>query len=137
MAMSRQLNEISISKLNQSMSADVVIPKMGSVATVDVGKHNEGAFRVLPSDEGFSWARDDYSTTQRQIDVWSFVLTLRARVWFLDSKWTYLGGFTEEKQVSAEFLFVSKLIVTSESVTRKSLGGIKREKNTRLDDYFH
>ncbi|XP_024397314.1 protein ACTIVITY OF BC1 COMPLEX KINASE 7, chloroplastic [Physcomitrium patens] len=97
-AMSRQLNEISISKLNQSMSADVVIPKMGSVATVDVGKHNEGAFRVLPSDEGFSWARDDYSTTQRQIDVWSFVLTLRARVWFLDSKWTYLGGFTEEKQ---------------------------------------
>lgn len=43
------------------MSVDVVIFKMGFVVIVDVGKYNEGVFRVLLLDEGFSWVRDDYS----------------------------------------------------------------------------
>lgn len=59
----------------------------------------EESLRVLPSDEGFSWSRSNYSRLQRTIDVWSFVLALRARVFLLDTKWTYLGGFTEEKKV--------------------------------------
>ena len=29
--------------------------------------------RVLPSDESFSWANDNYNSVQRSIDVWSFV----------------------------------------------------------------
>ncbi|KAL3699463.1 hypothetical protein R1sor_017485 [Riccia sorocarpa] len=53
--------------------------------------------RVLPSDEGFSWAKDNYSRAQRNIDVWTFVLQLRARIFLLDAKWTYVGGFSEEK----------------------------------------
>lgn len=55
--------------------------------------------RILPSDEDFSWAKDDYSHLQRTIDIWSFVLSLRVRVLFDNVKWTYLGGFSEEKQV--------------------------------------
>ncbi|CAM6098327.1 unnamed protein product [Calypogeia fissa] len=58
----------------------------------------EEGLRVLPSDEGFSWSRSNYNRLQRTIDVWSFVLALRARVFFLDTKWTYPGGFTEEKK---------------------------------------
>ncbi|BBN18697.1 aarF domain-containing kinase [Marchantia polymorpha subsp. ruderalis] len=54
--------------------------------------------RILPSDEGFSWAKDNYSPVQRTIDIWSFVLQLRARVFLLDAKWTYIGGFNEERQ---------------------------------------
>ncbi|KAG6546202.1 hypothetical protein Mapa_012240 [Marchantia paleacea] len=54
--------------------------------------------RVLPSDEGFSWAKDNYSPVQRTIDIWSFVFQLRARVFLLDAKWTYIGGFNEERQ---------------------------------------
>lgn len=46
----------------------------------------------LPLDYAYAWAKDDYSTVQRTIDTWSFVLTLRARLWLLDQPWTYPGG---------------------------------------------
>ncbi|KAI3702666.1 hypothetical protein L6452_28414 [Arctium lappa] len=56
--------------------------------------------KVLPSDESFSWANENYNSVQRTIDVWSFVLSLCVRVLFDDSKWSYPGGFTEGKQIS-------------------------------------
>lgn len=52
----------------------------------------------LPSDEGFSWASENYNSVQRSIDVWSFVLSLRARVFLDNAKWMYMGGFSEDKQ---------------------------------------
>lgn len=59
----------------------------------------EEELKVLPSDEGFSWAKDNYSSLQRSVDIWSFVLSLRIRVLFDNAKWAYAGGFSEEKQV--------------------------------------
>ncbi|OVA20124.1 UbiB domain [Macleaya cordata] len=56
--------------------------------------------KVLPSDEGFSWANENYNAWQRTIDVWSFVLSLRVRVILDNAKWAFIGGFTEEKQKS-------------------------------------
>jgi len=63
--------------------------------------------KVLPSDEGFSWANENYNSVQRSIDVWSFVLSLRVRVLLDNAKWAYLGGFTEEKQVGCGSYFVA------------------------------
>ncbi|KAL0307258.1 UNVERIFIED_CONTAM: protein ACTIVITY OF BC1 COMPLEX kinase, chloroplastic [Sesamum radiatum] len=54
--------------------------------------------KVLPSDEGFSWANENYNSVQRTIDVWSFVLSLRVRIFLDNAKWTYVGGFSEDKQ---------------------------------------
>ncbi|BBG99887.1 Protein kinase superfamily protein, partial [Prunus dulcis] len=54
--------------------------------------------KVLPSDDGFSWANENYSSWQRSADVWSFVLSLRVRVLLDNAKWAYIGGFTEDKQ---------------------------------------
>ncbi|XP_022140650.1 uncharacterized protein LOC111011256 [Momordica charantia] len=54
--------------------------------------------KVLPSDEGFSWANENYNSVQRSIDVWSFVISLRVRVFIENAKWTYAGGFSEDKQ---------------------------------------
>ncbi|XP_072068346.1 protein ACTIVITY OF BC1 COMPLEX KINASE 7, chloroplastic-like [Arachis hypogaea] len=54
--------------------------------------------KVLPSGEGFSWANENYSSWQRSIDVWSFVLSLRIRVLLDNAKWAYIRGFTEDKQ---------------------------------------
>ncbi|TYK08811.1 Kinase superfamily protein isoform 1 [Cucumis melo var. makuwa] len=54
--------------------------------------------KVLPSDEGFSWANENYNSVQRSIDVWSFVISLRVRVFLETTKWTYAGGFSEDKQ---------------------------------------
>lgn len=56
--------------------------------------------KVLPSDESFSWANENYNSVQRSIDVWTFILSLRVRVLLDNSKWAYLGGLTEEKQKS-------------------------------------
>lgn len=56
--------------------------------------------KVLPLDEGFSWANDNYSYWQRTLDIWNFVLSLRLRILFLNANWTYFDGFTVEKQVS-------------------------------------
>lgn len=57
--------------------------------------------KVLPSDEGFSWAKQNYNSLQRTIDIWSFVFSFRLRVLFDNEKWAYYKGFTEEKQVSS------------------------------------
>ncbi|KAH8489673.1 hypothetical protein H0E87_025051 [Populus deltoides] len=57
-------------------------------------------FRVLPTDEGFSWADENYNDFRRTIDIWSFVLALRVRVTFDNAKWAYVRGFTEDKQKS-------------------------------------
>lgn len=59
--------------------------------------------KVLPSDEGFSWANENYNSVQRSIDVWSFVISLRIRVLLDNAKWAYLGNFSEEKQVSSVY----------------------------------
>ncbi|KAJ1383876.1 UbiB domain [Sesbania bispinosa] len=56
--------------------------------------------KVLPSDESFSWANENYNSWQRSIDVWSFVISLRIRVLLDNAKWSYLGGFTQVKQKS-------------------------------------
>ncbi|XP_027330887.1 protein ACTIVITY OF BC1 COMPLEX KINASE 7, chloroplastic-like isoform X2 [Abrus precatorius] len=57
-----------------------------------------GELKILPSDEGFSWANESYNSWQRSIDVWSFVVSLRIRFLLDNAKWAYLGGFTEAKQ---------------------------------------
>jgi len=62
--------------------------------------------KVLPSDEGFSWANEHYSSWQRSIDVWSFVVSFRIRILLDNSKWAYLRGFTEAKQVGSEFCWL-------------------------------
>ncbi|KAK8964841.1 hypothetical protein KSP40_PGU010282 [Platanthera guangdongensis] len=38
--------------------------------------------KVLPSDESFKWANENYNAWQRTIAIWSFVLSLRIRVLF-------------------------------------------------------
>lgn len=59
-------------------------------------------FKDLPTDESFSWSKENYSNLQRTIDVWTFVLSLRARVYLDGAKWTYIGGFSEDKQKSRQ-----------------------------------
>ncbi|PRW20222.1 putative aarF domain-containing kinase chloroplastic [Chlorella sorokiniana] len=52
----------------------------------------------LPTDYQYTWSQEDYSRRRRTLDTWSFVLTLRARLWLLDQAWTYPGGMTPEKK---------------------------------------
>lgn len=48
-------------------------------------------------DSEFRWAQDDYNSTQRSIEIWAFIIRLRSWLFLIDKKWSYVGGFTEEK----------------------------------------
>ncbi|KAL8031112.1 hypothetical protein ABFX02_13G004800 [Erythranthe guttata] len=83
-----------------SKNGNVVINGGRSLVKRDLAKELppiEGV-KVLPSDEGFSWANENYNSIQRSIDVWSFVLTLRVRILLDEAKWSYASGFSEDKQ---------------------------------------
>ncbi|KAH9623479.1 hypothetical protein KSS87_012704 [Heliosperma pusillum] len=48
---------------------------------------------------GGRWSRfKTYSTVQRTLEIWGFVLTFVFRAWFNTQKFSYRGGMTEEKQ---------------------------------------
>ncbi|KAJ8486040.1 hypothetical protein OPV22_018525 [Ensete ventricosum] len=91
---------------SKTAASDVSLIKRGNtsglVKTVKKMEPKEIPFtdelKVLPSDEGFSWAKENYNSWQRTVDIWSFVLSLRLRVLFDNAKWAYVDGFTEEKQ---------------------------------------
>lgn len=85
-----KINGASLVKRNPSL-AIVQTPKVDKLPPIE-------DLKILPSDEGFSWASENYNSVQRTIDVWSFVLQLRVRVLLDNAKWGYLRGFTEDKQ---------------------------------------
>ncbi len=47
--------------------------------------------------KSYRWNRKKYSRTRRRLDIWTFVLTLSLTLWRNGRKWTYAGGFSEEK----------------------------------------
>ncbi|KNA18306.1 hypothetical protein SOVF_072140 [Spinacia oleracea] len=48
---------------------------------------------------GGRWSRfKTYSTIQRTLEIWGFVLTFVFRVWLSNQKFSYKGGVTEEKK---------------------------------------
>lgn len=46
----------------------------------------------------YRWNQGKYSTFRRRLDIWYFVLILLFKFWRNSKKWTYSGGFTEEKR---------------------------------------
>lgn len=48
--------------------------------------------------KAYRWNRKNYSRQRRFIDIWTFVLTWLTWLWIDAKKWSYRGGFTEEKK---------------------------------------
>jgi len=55
--------------------------------------------RVTPleTEKKYRWNQESYSIPRRRIDIWRFVLTLLFQFWRNSKKWSYSGGYTEEK----------------------------------------
>jgi len=51
----------------------------------------------LESEKRYRWNQDSYSITRRRWDIWRFVLTLLYQFWLNGKKWSYPGGYSEEK----------------------------------------
>ncbi|WIA14006.1 hypothetical protein OEZ85_002567 [Tetradesmus obliquus] len=58
----------------------------------------ESSLQDFPTDVDFKWAQDSYNVTQRNTDTWVFFAVFRTRLWLLEQKWSYPGGFTDEKR---------------------------------------
>ncbi|KAL2666218.1 hypothetical protein GLYMA_02G308600v4 [Glycine max] len=88
--------------VNNGSATSKVVRKNGIPALSKTMKSRSSLeeLKVLATDEGFSWANENYSSWQRSIDVWSFVASLRIRILLDNAKWAYLRGFTEAKQKS-------------------------------------
>jgi hypothetical protein len=53
----------------------------------------------IPLDTDFDWSDEKgYSKGKRTVQIWSFVLRLRAAIYLLDAKWSYPGGFSDAKR---------------------------------------
>lgn len=46
----------------------------------------------------YRWNRENYSTTRRRLDIWRFVLSLLLKLNLLNKKWSYPGGYSDEKK---------------------------------------
>lgn len=70
-----------------------------TTSAIEVKKPSIEGSNILPSDETFSWANENYNPVQRTLDLCSFVISLHLRLLLNNSKWSYPRGFTEIKQV--------------------------------------
>jgi predicted unusual protein kinase regulating ubiquinone biosynthesis (AarF/ABC1/UbiB family) len=52
----------------------------------------------LETEKKYRWNQESYSIPRRRIDIWRFVLTLLFQFWRNGKKWSYSGGYSEEKQ---------------------------------------
>ncbi|NBD33869.1 MAG: AarF/ABC1/UbiB kinase family protein [Cyanobacteria bacterium] len=48
--------------------------------------------------KAYRWNRENYSRNRRRLDIWFFVLTLLFKLWLEGKKWSYIGGYSEEKK---------------------------------------
>ena len=56
--------------------------------------------KPMVSTKSYRWNRTKYSRTRRRIDIWFFAFSFLFVNWRNGRKWTYLGGFTPEKQAA-------------------------------------
>ena len=54
----------------------------------------------LVNAQNYRWNRGTYSINRRRLDIWQFVLTLLTQFWLNDKKWSYRGGYSEEKKTA-------------------------------------
>ncbi|MEL6580729.1 MAG: AarF/ABC1/UbiB kinase family protein [Cyanobacteria bacterium J06621_12] len=52
------------------------------------------------SGKSYRWNRPKYSRNRRRLDIWIFAFSFLFSNWRNGRKWTYVGGFTPEKQIA-------------------------------------
>ncbi|GAB4847666.1 Protein ACTIVITY OF BC1 COMPLEX KINASE 8, chloroplastic [Ancistrocladus abbreviatus] len=90
----------------QEQQKKVVVKKKGKKTVEEIGqeeawfKRNGGDQVEVSVAPGGRWSRfKTYSTIQRTLEIWGFVLTFVLKAWLNNQKFSYRGGMTEEKKV--------------------------------------
>jgi len=50
------------------------------------------------TERDFDWSREEYNVPLRSARIWDFIVRARAGLWLLDQKWSYPGGFSQDKK---------------------------------------
>ncbi|MDJ0687553.1 MAG: AarF/ABC1/UbiB kinase family protein [Xenococcaceae cyanobacterium MO_188.B32] len=58
---------------------------------------NQSLIRPETNQKSYRWNQKKYSRNRRRIDIWLFVFSMLFKFWRNNQKWTYAGGFSEEK----------------------------------------
>ena len=58
---------------------------------------NQSLIRPETNQKSYRWNQKKYSRNRRRIDIWLFVFNMLFKFWRNNQKWTYAGGFSEEK----------------------------------------
>lgn len=70
----------------------------GSVASASPKRTEQIGGLLKSKDQAYRWSRENYSHKRRFVEIWAFVLTLMASLWWDGKAWTYPGGMTEAKK---------------------------------------
>ncbi|KAK4485967.1 hypothetical protein RD792_008621 [Penstemon davidsonii] len=94
----RSENEVKLVKTKKVSSTKKSVEEIGQEETWFNQKGKDQVeVSVAP---GGRWSRfKTYSTIQRTLEIWGFVVTFIFKVWLNNQKFTYRGGMTEEKKV--------------------------------------
>jgi predicted unusual protein kinase regulating ubiquinone biosynthesis (AarF/ABC1/UbiB family) len=69
-----------------------------TLTQIELDRANGGENSKPPvSPKSYRWNRQQYSKLRRRIDIWVFVLSFLFRIWRNNRKWSYSGGFSQEK----------------------------------------
>ncbi len=90
------LNEPADHSLRDAKRTAVLKP--GSVASASPSRNEQIGGLLKSKDKAYRWSRENYSHKPRFIEIWAFVLTLMASLWWDGKAWTYPGGMTEAKK---------------------------------------
>lgn len=78
--------------------ADVTIRAVCTFAFRTYRQFWSPGIRGLPVSTSVEWSTDGYSRWQRTVSIWTSLAALRTRLWLIETKQSYPGGFTEAKQ---------------------------------------
>jgi predicted unusual protein kinase regulating ubiquinone biosynthesis (AarF/ABC1/UbiB family) len=88
----------SVSSNQNSLNYEPNQPPLPNTTQTELDK-SSGVENTKPpiSSKSYRWNRQQYSKLRRRIDIWMFVLSFLFRIWRNNRKWSYPGGFSEEK----------------------------------------
>lgn len=80
------------------MSAVYPAPKKYLPSPSDLSLEKKIMDKPEAGKKAYRWNQENYSSYGRRLDIWYFVLILLFKFWRNSKKWSYAGGFTEEKR---------------------------------------
>ncbi|MEM9273773.1 MAG: AarF/ABC1/UbiB kinase family protein [Cyanobacteria bacterium P01_F01_bin.143] len=78
-------------------------PQSEKLVKYDPGNSQRSQKPEKVDTKSYRWNRKKYSRTRRRLDIWKFVLSLSLALWRNNRKWTYSGGFSEEKLAARRY----------------------------------